>query len=63
MVITKRSNNNLKNEHDDECLRWSIISVLKYNEIIKKDFEKILKKIKHEDKDFSSHKMDWENFE
>ena len=54
---------NLKNENDDECLRWSMISALSYNDIMKKEFENIFKKIKHEDKDFSSHKRDWENFE
>ena len=30
---------------------------------MKKEFENIFKKIKHEDKDFSSHQRDWENFE
>ena len=30
---------------------------------MKKEFEKIFKKIKHEDKDLISHKRDWENFE
>ena len=54
---------NPKNENDDECLRWSIICALNYNEIMKKEFENIFKKIKHEDKDFSSHQIDWENFE
>ena len=54
---------NPKNENDDECLQWSIICALNYNEIMKKEFENIFKKIKHEDKDFSSHKRDWENFE
>ena len=54
---------NPKNENDDECLRWSIICALNYNEITKKEFENIFEKIKHEDKDFSSHKRDWENFE
>ena len=54
---------NPKNENDDECLRWSIICALNYNEIIKKEFENIFKKIKHEDKDFSSHQRDWKNFE
>ena len=34
-----------KNENDDECLRWSTISALNYNEIIKKEFENIFKKI------------------
>ena len=39
------------------------MNALNYNEIMKKEFENIFKKIKHEDKDFSSHKRDWENFE
>ena len=31
---------------------------------MKKEFENVFKKkIKHEDKDFSSNKRDWENFE
>ena len=30
---------------------------------MKKDFENMFEKIKHEDKDFSSHKRDWEKFE
>ena len=47
---------------DDECLQWSIISALNYNDIMKKVLENIFKKIKHEDKDFSLHKRDWENF-
>ena len=52
-----------KNENDDECLRWSTIIALNYNDIMRKEFENIFKKIKHEDKDFSSHKRDWGNFE
>ena len=32
---------NPKNENDDECLRWSIICALNYNEIMKKEFENI----------------------
>ena len=59
----KKATINPKNENDDECLRWSIICTLNYNEIMKKEFENIFKKIKHEDKDFSSNKRDWENFE
>ena len=50
-------------DDDDECLRWSIICALNYNEIMKKEFENIFEKIKHEDKDFSSQKREWENFE
>ena len=30
---------------------------------MKKEFENIFEKIKHEDKDFSLHKKDWKNFE
>ena len=45
---------NPKNKNDDECLRWSTICALNYNEIMKKEFENIFRKIKHEDKDFSS---------
>ena len=59
----KKATINPKNENDDECLRWSIICALNYNEIMKKEFENIFKKIKHEDKDFLSHQGDWENFE
>ena len=54
---------NPKNENDDECFRWSTICTLNYNEIMKKEFENIFRNIKHEDKDFSSQKRDWENFE
>ena len=42
---------------------WSTISALNYNEITKKEFQNIFKKIKHKDKDFSSHQRDWENSE
>ena len=54
---------NPENKNDDECLRWSTISALNYNEIMKHKFENMFKKIKHEDKDFSSQQRDWENFE
>ena len=30
---------------------------------MKKEFENIFNKIKHEDKDFSSQQRDWKNFE
>ena len=54
---------NPKNENDDECFRWSTICTLNYNEIMKKEFENIFRNIKHEDKDFSSQKKKWKNFE
>ena len=62
-LLHKGATINPKNKNDDECLRWSTISALNYNEIMKKEFENIFKKIKHEDKDFSLHQRDWENFE
>ena len=61
-LANKKATINPKN-NDYECLRRSIISALNYNEIMKKEFENIFKKIKHEDKDFSLHQRDWENFE
>ena len=62
-LLHKGATINLKNENDDERLRWSIICALNYNEITKEEFENIFEKIKHEDKNFSSHKRDWKNFE
>ena len=63
MVKDKKATINPKNENDNECLRWLIISALNYNHIMKKDFENMFKKIKHESKDFSLGKRHWENFE
>ena len=40
-LLHKRATINPKNENDDECLRWSTISALNYNEIMKKEFENI----------------------
>ena len=62
-LLHKGGTINLKNKNDDECLRWSTISALNCNEITKKEFENIFKKIKHEDKDFLLHERDCENFE
>ena len=62
-LLHKEATINPKNENDDECLQWSTISALNYNEITKRELENIFKKINHEDKDFSSHQGDWENFE
>ena len=61
-LLHKGATINPKNENDDECLRWSKISALDFSEITNEEFKNILKKIKHEDKDFSLHKRDWENF-
>ena len=62
-LANKKATINPKNKNDYECLRWSIISALSYNEIMKKEFENIFKKFKHEDKDFSCHQKNWKNFE
>ena len=62
-LANKKATINPKNKNDNECLRWSTVSTLNYNEIMKKEIESIFKIIKHEDKDFSSHKRDWNNFE
>ena len=57
-LANKKSAINPKNKNDNECLWWSTISALNYNEIMKKEFENIFKKIKPEDKEFSSQKRD-----
>ena len=46
-LLHKAAKINLKNKNDDECLRWSTISALNYNEIMKKEFENKFKTIKH----------------
>ena len=40
-LLHKGATINPKNKNDDECLRWSTISALNYNEITKKEFENI----------------------
>ena len=40
-LANKKATINPKNKIDDECLRWSKISALNYNEILKKEFENI----------------------
>ena len=54
---------NSKNKNDNECLWWSTICALNYNEIMKREFENIVKNIKREYKGFSVQKRDCENFE
>ena len=57
-LLYKGATINPKNENDEECFQVSITLSLNYNEIRKKELENIFKKIKHEDKDFSSHQRD-----
>ena len=40
-LANKRATINPKNKNDDECLWWSTIFALNYNEITKKEFENI----------------------
>ena len=58
LLLHKEATINPKNKDDLECFRWSTISALNYNEITKREFENIFKKIKHEDENFSSHQRD-----
>ena len=37
----KKTTINPKNENDDKCLQWSIISALNYNDIMNKELENI----------------------
>ena len=61
-VLYKGATINPKNENDDKCFQYGPPLALNYNEIKKKELENIFKKIKHEDKDFSSHQRDWKKF-
>ena len=45
-LANKKATINPENKNDDEWLRWSTISALSYNEIMKKQFQNIFKKIK-----------------
>ena len=58
----QKSTINSKNEKDNKCFQWSIISGLNYNKIKEKELKKLLK-FKRVDTDFSSHQRYWENFE
>ena len=44
-LANKKATINPKNKNDDECLRWSTISALNYNEIMKKKLKTYLKKL------------------
>ena len=61
-LVNKGATINPKNEKDNKCFQWSIISGLNYNKIKEKELKKILK-FKRVDTDFSSYQRDWEEFE
>ena len=61
-IASKKATINPKNEKDNECFRWSIISELNYNKINERELKKILK-FRRADIDFSSYQRNWEEFE
>ena len=61
-IASKKATINPKNEKDNECFKWSIISGLNYNEINKKYLKKI-EKLESVNIDLSSNQRDWEKLE
>ena len=61
-IASKKATINPKNEKDNECFKWSIISGLNYNKIKEKELKELLK-FRRVDTDFSSYRRDWEEFE
>ena len=61
-LVNKGATINPKNEKDNKCFQWSIISGLNYNKIKEKELKKLLK-FRRVDTDFSSYQRDWEEFE
>ena len=58
-IASKKATINPKNEKDNKCFQWSIISGLSYNKINKKYLNKI-EKLERVDIDLSSNQRDWE---
>ena len=61
-ILNKKATINPKDEKDNECFKWSIISGLNYNKIKEKELKKALK-FKRVDTDFSSQQRESEEFE
>ena len=61
-MLYKGATINLKNKYE-KFFQYRPPLALNYNKIEKKELENIFKKIKHEEKDFSSHQRDWKKFE
>ena len=59
-IASKKATINPKNEKDNKCFQWSIISGLNYNKIKEKELKKI-PKFKRVDTDFSPYQRDWKN--
>ena len=61
-LVNKGASINPKNEKDNKCFQWSIISGFNYNKIKKKDLKNILK-FKRVDTNVLLYQRDWEGFE
>ena len=61
-ILSTKATINPKDEKDNECFKWSIISGLNYNKIKEKELKKALK-FKRVDTDFSSQQRESEEFE
>ena len=61
-IASKKSTINPKNEKENECFKWSIISGLNYNKMKEKELKKLLK-FRRVDTDASSYQRDCEEFE
>ena len=56
-IINKKATINPKNEKDNKCFQWLIISGLNYNKVKKKYLKKI-ENLKRVDLDLLSHERD-----
>ena len=56
-IARKKATINPKNEKDNKCFQWSIISGLNYNKIKEKELKKLLK-FRRVDTDFSSYQRE-----
>ena len=61
-IASKKATINPRNEKDNKCSQWAIISGINYNKSNEKYLKKI-EKLARADIDFSSHQRDWEDFE
>ena len=61
-IASKKATINPKNEKDNKCFQWSILTGVNYNIIKEKELKKLLN-FKRVDIDLSSHQRYWENFE
>ena len=61
-LVNKGASINPKNEKDNKCFQWSIISGLNYNKIKEEDLKNILK-FKKVDTNVLLYQRDWEGFE